>query len=899
MTSRIDPDPLASNSITKTTCPYCGVGCGVLVKQQGESFSVAGNPDHPANLGRLCSKGAALAETLDDEGRMLYPQLDGRRLSWDDALTTMAQRFQQTIADHGPESIAMYVSGQLLTEDYYVANKFMKGFIGTANIDTNSRLCMSSVVAAQKRAYGSDSVPCCYEDLERTNLIVILGSNTAWCHPVLFQRIRQAKNTNPNLEVVVIDPRQTATCDLADMHLAIRSGTDAILFNGLLTYLNDQGEINKLFLDNYVEGLEDTLNAAYESSGDLAQVAQQCGLSVQELQTFYALFCRKEKVITLYSQGINQSSSGTDKVNSVINCHLLSGRMGRPGMGAFSLTGQPNAMGGREVGGLANQLTAHMDLENAQHRELVKAHWQSPFIADKAGYKAVDLFNAILDDNIKAIWIIGTNPAVSLPDNNNVRAALKHCPFVVVQDCVQDTDTTALADLCLPASTWGERDGTVTNSERRISRQRGFRAPPGEARPDWQIITQLAQAMGFTSGFNYQSPREIFSEFAQLSGKQNNGTRDFDISAIADLDEQAYEQMKPLQWPVTFKHPEGTARLFEDGRFFTASGKAQMIPVTPRPAAFPVSDEYPLILNTGRIRDQWHTMTRTGKSAKLSTHISEACVQLHPEDARSFNIQDHHLVKVKSQWGEITLRAEISHDIGAGMVFVPIHWNDQYASNAVVDSVVNPACDPVSGQPEFKYTSVTLEAVEKAWYGFVLSRRQLNLKSQDYWNLNKGHHLWRYEIAGNETPQNWSAHARELMCAHEQDVSWMEYFDRSVQRYRAARLVGDQLESCIFIGPDSVLPDRDWLMALFEKVALSDAEKACLLSGRPSHTSGDSQADAGPSVCACFGVGRNTIVNAIVDQGLDTVESIGLSLQAGTNCGSCIPELKALLKENL
>jgi len=877
----------------KTTCPYCGVGCGIIVNQELGVFSVKANPDHPANLGRICSKGAALADTLDDAGRMLHPQIEGKPTSWDQALDLVSAKFQTCIEKYGRDSVAMYVSGQLLTEDYYVANKFMKGFIGNANIDTNSRLCMSSVVAAQKRAYGSDSVPCSYEDLERTNLIVIAGSNTAWCHPVIFQRIRQAKKDNANLEIVVIDPRKTATCDIADIHLAINSGKDSVLFNGLLTYLNDQGEINKLFVDNCVEGVQQTLDAAYESSANISDVAKQCGLSEEQLKLFYALFSRKEKVVTLFSQGINQSTSGTDKVNSIINCHLLSGRIGRPGMGAFSLTGQPNAMGGREVGGLSNQLTAHMNLDNAAHRKLVQHHWQSPHIADKNGYKALELFDAILDNKIKALWIIGTNPAVSVPNNNRVREALSHCEFVVVQDCMQNTDTTKFANVLLPASTWGERDGMVTNSERRLSRQRAFKLAPQDAQADWKIISQVAQKMGFENKFNYQSPLEIFTEYAALTGKENNGSRDFDISLFSDLDEKGYAQFIPTQWPVNFNQLKGTPRLFADGKFFTESGKAQMIAIVPQAPANKLSKKYPLILNTGRIRDQWHTMTRTGKSPKLSTHIAEAFVQINPADAKEKNILVDDLVNVCSEWGEAEVRANITNDVPAGMVFMPMHWNDKHASNAVVDKVVNSNCDPFSGQPEFKHTPVAIKAVKKSWYGFLLSRRKLDLSKQNYWNLNKGHQLWRYEIAGNDTPECWAENARNLLCAHEDDVSWMEYFDQSAKRYRAARLVGNQLESCIFISPDPHLPNRDWLMALFDKVNLDDKDKAFLLSGKP----GDDNEDAGASVCACFGVGRNTIIKAIEEDDLDSVEAIGRTLQAGTNCGSCIPELRMLLKE--
>ena len=565
------------SDVTCTTCPYCGVGCGVLIEQQGDKVDVRGNPAHPANHGRLCSKGAALGETLSLEGRLLYPQVNGNQTHWDHALDIVADNFRQTVEEHGPDSVAFYVSGQLLTEDYYVANKLIKGYIGSANIDTNSRLCMSSAVAGYKRAFGSDTVPCNYEDFDRTNLIIITGSNTAWCHPVIYQRIKLAKRNNPNLAIVVIDPRRTSTCEIADTHLAIKSGTDSVLFNGLLVYLNVNGEINKLFVENCTEGSKQALDAAYDAAGDINHVAEVCGLSAEQVEEFYALFARKEKVVTLFSQGINQSSSGTDKVNSIINCHLLSGRIGRPGMGPFSITGQPNAMGGREVGGLANQLTAHMELNNAEHRKIVQQHWDSPVVADKEGLKAVELYEAILDNKIKALWVMGTNPAVSMPNNHRVREALQHVPFLVVSDCVEDTDTGEYAHVLLPAATWGERDGMVTNSERRISRQRSFRDMPGESKADWWIVSQVAQRMGYKEAFDYTSPKQIFVEFANLSGKENNGNRDFDISALSGLDDHAYDNFLPTQWPITFNKPTGTERMFEDGRFYTKTGKAQFV----------------------------------------------------------------------------------------------------------------------------------------------------------------------------------------------------------------------------------------------------------------------------------------------------------------------------------
>ena len=509
----------------KTTCPYCGVGCGILVDQDsGGAVTVRGDPLHPANFGRLCAKGSALAETVGLEGRLLEPVMDGRTATWDAALDHVAEGFSNAIRQHGPDSVAFYVSGQLLTEDYYVVNKLAKGFVGTANIDTNSRLCMASSVAGHKRAFGSDTVPGCYEDLEQADLLVLVGSNAAWCHPVLHQRMMVAKAANPACRIVVIDPRRTATCEGADLHLAVRSGSDAVLFNGLLAYLANTGATDSSFVRASTTGAEAAL--AQVAGQTVARTAQICGLAEGSVELFFDWFAKTERVVTLYSQGINQSSSGADKVNAIINCHLLTGRIGWPGMGPFSLTGQPNAMGGREVGGLANQLAAHMEIENRQHRDIVQRFWRSPVIADKAGLKAVDMFEAIADRRIKAVWIMSTNPLVSLPDADRARAALDACDLVVVSDCMRHTDTSRHADVLLPALTWGEKDGTVTNSERRISRQRPFLPAPGEARADWRIICDVAGRMGF-SGFDYPGVAGIFREHARLSGFENNGSRDF------------------------------------------------------------------------------------------------------------------------------------------------------------------------------------------------------------------------------------------------------------------------------------------------------------------------------------------------------------------------------------
>ncbi len=532
------------NKTVKTTCPYCGVGCGVLAtKNPDGTVSIAGDPDHPSNVGRLCSKGSALGETLSMDDRLLVPEVDGQEISWDAALDLVADKFSASVAEHGPDSVAFYVSGQILTEDYYVANKLMKGFIGSANIDTNSRLCMASSVAGHKRAFGSDTVPGTYEDLESCDLLVLVGSNLAWCHPVLYQRVEAAKASNPAMRVVVIDPRETATCAIADLHLALKPDTDAVLFNGLLAFLSETGALNSAYIDQHTEGFEEALSAA--GTCEIHRIAEQTGLPPQDVVLFYTMVARTEKTVTVYSQGVNQSVVGTDKVNAIINTHLATGRIGRKGMGPFSVTGQPNAMGGREVGGLANTLAAHMSIENPDHRALVREFWQSPSIAEKSGLKAVDLFRAVRAGKIKALWIMATNPVDSLPDADGVADALKKCPFVVVSDVTRATDTAAYADVLLPAAAWGEKNGTVTNSERRISRQRAFLERPGEVRPDWWQVTEVARRMGFAQAFDYDGPASVFREHAALSGYGNNGLRAFDISALKHVSCAEYDRLKP------------------------------------------------------------------------------------------------------------------------------------------------------------------------------------------------------------------------------------------------------------------------------------------------------------------------------------------------------------------
>ncbi len=875
---------------TSTTCPYCGVGCGVLATNNDDgSFSVQGDKTHPANFGRLCSKGSALADTVDLDGRLLHPLVNGEQTSWNTAIEAVAEGFKKVIDEHGPDAVAFYVSGQLLTEDYYVANKLMKGFIGSGNIDTNSRLCMSSAVAGYKRAFGSDSVPCNYEDLESANLIVIVGSNTAWCHPVVFQRITKAKQDNPNLKVVVIDPRKTATCEIADLHLPLKSGADAALFNGLLSYLNETNKIDWEFVDKYTDGFADALMSAEESGITIAQVAQSCELDNEDVKEFFTLFSQTKKVVTLYSQGVNQSSSGTDKSNSIINCHLATGRIGKPAMGPFSITGQPNAMGGREVGGLSNQLAAHMDIDNANHRDLLSRFWETDNLTTSAGAKAVDMFDDVASGKIKAIWIMATNPVVTMPDADKVRAALQACELVVVSDCEQFTDTTTRADIVLPALAWGEKCGTVTNSERRISRQRNVLPHPGEAEEDWWIISEVAKRLGYQQHFNYQSSADIFREHAALSGFENNGIRDFDISGLASITDQEYDQLQPVQWPVTADKPEGTARLFTDNKFFTANGKAQFIAITPRAPVNATSDAYPLVLNTGRVRDQWHTMTRTARSTKLNGHIAEPFVDIHPIDAEKWSIKAHDLAKVESQWGSALARVQITEAQSVGNIFVPMHWTQQNSSLSRVDAVVNPVVDPISGQPELKHTPVKISPYRAAWHGFILSRTRLKISIDDYCVSVKGEQFWRYELAGESKIEDYSAWAKQQLG---EEGEWLEFADAKAQRFRAGIIKNNQLDAVVFLAPNHDLPARTWLSNLFTESPLSDEARSNLLAGKP----GADQPDVGPLVCACFGVGENTIKDAISCGAAKSVEDIGKQLKAGTNCGSCIPELKKLFE---
>ena len=905
----------------RTACPYCGVGCGVIVRSPAE---IAGDPAHPANHGRLCSKGAALARTLDDSGRLTRPLLHGRAVSWDAALDRVADRFSAAIAAHGPGSVAFYVSGQFLTEDYYAANKLMKGCIGSGNIDTNSRLCMASSVAGHVRAFGEDLVPGVYEDWDEADLFVLVGSNAAWCHPVLHQRLLAARRSR-GARIVVLDPRRTPTAEAADLHLPLASDTDVAMFNGLLVHLHRTGAVDRTWLERHAAGFEAALDAARADAPGPDAVAGACGVDPEAVETFYDWFAGTERVLTVWSQGVNQSEAGTDKVNAIINCHLATGRIGRPGMGPFSVTGQPNAMGGREVGGLANQLAAHMPMDAAGCDRL-RRFWDAPRVATSPGLKAVELFDAVLDGTVKALWIAGTNPAASMPRADRVRRALEVCPFVVVSDCWH-TDTSRYADVLLPAAGWGEKHGTVTNSERRISRQRAFRPPPGQARPDWWMFAEIGRRMGFAAQFPWRSAADVFREHAALSGFENDGSRVFDISALAGQDDAAYAAMAPLRWPLPAGARGEGGRLFAMGGFPTPDGRARFVAVTSGrgrrddahlplppwdggrgrhgdfrsdPSSPPTKGrEVPapppaFILNTGRIRDQWHTMTRTGAVPALMAHTPEPRLAIHPADAAHVGLEQDGLAWVETAEGAVLMAADLRHAQRRGEVFAPMHWTDAFTSAGPVALAVTGDTDPHSGQPALKASRARLTPVQARFHGLLLRRAGGALPRDLHWvriPLESGQ---LYRLAGlDPMPRgDMLIDLLRTLVPAVPGLEWLELRDPARAVLRAAALRDGCLHAVLFLAPDRCgLPHPDAVIPMLG-TAIPEAARAVLLAGRAAPS-----IDAGPRVCACFGVPRDAVRHAVVTHRLDSVAAIGRHLRAGTNCGSCIPELEEILRD--
>lgn len=721
----------------KTTCCYCGVGCGIVVhKDRSGKLHVEGDRDHPVNKGMLCSKGLNLHHTvMDTSDRLLHPEMrynknmQLQRVSWDQAFDRTAAVFKTLIEKYGPDSVAFYASGQCLTEEYYVVNKLVKGFIGTNNIDTNSRLCMSSAVSAYKMSLGEDSVPVCYEDLELADCIFVAGANPAWCHPILWRRVENARAANPGLKIIVSDPRKTQTCSMADIHLQLNPGTDITLHHAIGRCLIEQADIDIDFIRQHTEGFEKYAHQVFERT--VEEAAAICGITASDIRRAASYIGNAKGFISMWTMGLNQSAVGVNKNLSLINLNLITGHIGKPGAGPFSLTGQPNAMGGREVGGLSNLLPAHRNLLDQHDREAVEKYWGSGKISGTPGLTATEMFDALHDGRLKAIWILCTNPIISLPNVRYAEEALKKARFVVVQEISRKSEVLKYADVILPAASWAEKDGTMTNGERRINYVKKIVDAPGQALPDAEIINRFAKKMGY-HGFSFSDFSEIYDEHAALTAGTNIN--------ISDLNYEILKEKRSVQWPYTKEiNGNGTPRLFTDKKFFTPSQKAIIHSFPDNNTSELPDKNFPLILTTGRIRDQWHTMSKTGKVNKLKQHIPEAFLEINQEDARMRKIHDNDLVDIFNHCGQVRVRARVSTDIKQGVVFLPMHWgkildNDLNRANNLTTALI----DPISKQPDFKFSRVQVNLFKKPTQkiivvgagagacGFIKSYRTLN-----------------------------------------------------------------------------------------------------------------------------------------------------------------------------
>ena len=931
---------------TTSTCPYCGVGCGVIIESHGDQITgVKGDPDHPANLGRLCSKGSTLHLTASAEitrqTRLLQPLQRLRRkeapqaVTWDGALDLASQQFTRIIREHGADAVGFYVSGQLLTEDYYVFNKLVKGLIGTNNIDTNSRLCMSSAVAGYKLTLGADAPPACYDDVNHAQCIFIVGANTAWAHPILFRRIEDARAANPALKIIVADPRRTDTAEIADLYLSIQPGTDVALFNGMLHIMLWEGWTDAAYIATHTHGFDDLKATVRDYTPD--SVAQTCGIDKQALLEAARLFATSPATLSLYCQGLNQSSSGTAKNAALINLHLATGQIGKPGAGPFSLPGQPNAMGGREVGGLANLLSAHRDLANPQHRAEVAALWGVPSVPEKPGKTAVEMFQAAADGEIKALWIASTNPAQSMPDQATVRRALERAEFVVVQEAFATTATCDFADLLLPATTWGEKDGTVTNSERCISRVRPAVPPPGKAKHDWQIAVAFAHrlekllavhpepvkgsvvlaqdrqrpAQPERSRFPYTSPESIWNEH-----RESTRGRDLDITGMsyAMLEEQAQ------QWPRPEGALMGKARLYADGVFPTADVRARFANTAYKGVAEPRESRYPFSLNTGRLRDQWHGMSRTGTLGRLFGHVSEPVVQMNPQDMARRLLKEGDLVHVTSKRGSILVPLQASPEVGLSQAFMAMHWGSEYLSGlsstgqglAGVNALTTSAYCPSSKQPELKHAAVKILKAELPWS--LLAMAWLPPDQALAARETLRHLMARFPFAscvpfgrertgllfraaGHEAAPDELLEEIERLLGLD-DTSVLRYADRKKGQRRAVRLLraGEKatLEGFMLAGDTSA---QNWIKTLLQDELPAQAHGRLLLS--PGATAPVAVQSRGKQVCICFNVSDVAIqqhLSLCSGSNAERLASLQKTLECGTNCGSCVPQLQRMVR---
>ena len=927
---------------TKSTCPYCGVGCGVIIESRGaEITGVRGDPAHPANWGRLCTKGATLHLTaspgLAQHTRLLQPLQRLTRggaaqpIGWGPALDLASQSLTQIVQTHGPQAVGFYISGQLLTEDYYVFNKLAKGLLGTNNIDSNSRLCMSSAVAGYKMTLGADAPPACYDDIARATCIFIVGSNAAWAHPILFRRIEDAKKANPDLKIIVADPRRTDTAELADLYLPLQPGSDVMLFHGLLHLMLREGWTQPGYIAAHTQGFEALQALVHEATPE--RVAQICGVNPQDLLQAARWFATSAATLSLYCQGLNQSHSGTAKNAALINLHLASAQIGKAGAGPLSLTGQPNAMGGREVGGMANLLSAHRDLANPAHRAEVAALWGMPDVPAQPGLTAVDMFQAAADGQLKALWIACTNPAQSMPDQATVRRALERAEFVVVQEAFASAATCAYADLLLPATTWGEKEGTVTNSERRISRVRAAVPPPGQARHDWQIVVDLGRRLEKNlarspqqSLFAYDTPEAIWNEH-----RASTRGRDLDITGLSYA---LLEHAGPQQWPYAEGAPQGQARLYEDGWFATANGKAQFAAVGWQDVAEPRVSRYPFSLTTGRLRDQWHGMTRTGTLGRLFAHVPEPVLQMHPADMQRHGIAEGELVFVSSKRGSLVVPAQASPTLQASQVFMAMHWGSEVLSGrdnqgrplAGVNALTTSDYCATSKQPELKHAAVRILKAELPW-GVVamawLPEDQLWRARQTLQSL-----MSRFSFAScvpfsQASALDADAPARSgllFRAADDQapDAAVLEhlaaclgldqagvthYQDLRRGQKRAAHLSAPQgptaerhLRAFMLAGDTQ---SAHWLQALLVNQSPAQSLGRHLLL--PSRTPPVPLAATGKQVCSCWNVSEEAILQCLRPLEGDPaakLTQLQAALQCGTQCGSCVPELRRLVRQS-
>ena len=926
---------------TRSTCPYCGVGCGVIIQSEGAQItSVRGDPEHPANFGRLCSKGSTLHLTASApvtlQTRLLQPLQRVRRdvapqpVTWDAAMGRATDTFARIIREHGADAVGFYVSGQLLTEDYYVFNKLAKGLIGTNNIDTNSRLCMSSAVAGYKKTLGADAPPACYDDVNHAQTLFIVGSNTAYAHPVLFRRIEDARRASPAMKIIVVDPRRTDTADMADLHLQIQPGTDVMLFNGMLHLMLWEGWIDAAYIAAHAKGFDALKNTVRDCTPDV--VAQTCGISKVALLEATRLFAQSRPTLSLYCQGLNQSSSGTAKNAALINLHLATGQIGKPGAGPFSLTGQPNAMGGREVGGLANLLSAHRDLANPAHRAEVAALWGIEDVPSTPGKTAVEMFQAAADGEIKALWIACTNPAQSMPDQAMVRRALERAEFVVLQEAFATTATCAYADLLLPATTWGEKEGTVTNSERRISRVRAAVAPPGSAdngpRHDWAIAVDFAQRLERALGrpaaslLPFTDTESIWNEH-----RESTRGRDLDITGLT----YAMLEAAPQQWPYPQGAVSGEARLYEDGIFPTADGRAQFADVVYKPVAEPREARYPFSLNTGRLRDQWHGMSRTGTLGRLFGHVREPALQMHPQDMARRLLKEGDLVHITSKRGSILVPVQASPEQAMSQVFLAMHWGEEFISGmgsdgqklAGVNALTNPAFCPDSKQPEFKNTAVKVLKAELPWtllaMAWLPAGQVLTARAQ--LQALMGNFAFATCVPFEGTASVTATERKDerqgvLFRAASNDVVAPELLDRietilnlndpAVLKYADSKRGQRRTMHLLRLGDDTLLQGfllsgdtraQGWISGLLqdEQPAQRYGRALLLAVSEPPLP----VVARGKVVCSCFNVRDGAIAEKLMQaKGSDAARLSQLqdALRCGTNCGSCVPELQRMVR---